>query len=159
MKQTRKVVLVFFAVGVVLLLSSCSAMLDAIYPERQIINVTAKVALASHLDTATTGSYVNVQLTDTFGNTLSNLVVNTPTSSDATYAYYNFQFTKLKNATYGLYSYYHSASSSGDYPPLGTYGPFYGTIYFSDPSSSIVSLVNVPYYQSSDTTNLLVVIN
>ncbi len=158
MKHARKLVLVFLAGGVAFLLSNCSAMLDGIYPERQIINATVKVALASHLDTGTSGSYVNVQLTDRFGNTLTSLLANAPTSSDATYAYYNLQFTKLKNATYGLYSYYHSASNL-NYPRLGTYGPYYGTIYFNDPSSSTVSLVTLPYYPSSDITNLMVVIN
>jgi len=158
MTHTRKLALVSLAMGIVFLLSSCSAMLDGIYPDRQIISVTVKVSLASHSDTGTSGSYVNVQLTDRFGNVLTSVVANAPTSSDATYAYYNLQFTQLKNATYGLYSYYHSASNL-NYPPVGTYGPYYGTIYFNDPSSSTVSLVTLPYYPSSDITTLTVVVN
>lgn len=134
MKQTRKLILVLLAAGVVLTLSSCNAMLDAIYPERQIINVEVRM----------TGVYpttINVQLLDGSGNSLESVTSNTGVF-DGTYTDYNFQFTKLKNATYGLYTYnYFNATY--------TYG-------FYDPSGYGTTSIPVPYYQSSDITNLTV---
>ena len=49
MKHARKLVLVSFSRGSSFLLSNCSAMLDGIYPERQIINATVKVWRWLHL--------------------------------------------------------------------------------------------------------------
>ena len=87
-------------------------------------------------------AYVNVQLLDASGSILSNVALSSPTSLDSHGIYhYEFQFTNLKNATYELYTY---ALGRGSTP------------YFFDPANVYTYYVSVPYYQSSDITDLVV---
>ncbi|HVP17570.1 MAG TPA: hypothetical protein VMU36_01140 [Spirochaetia bacterium] len=141
MKLMKKlVVMAALAAGSVVGLSSCNAMLDVIYPERQIVNVTVAVAF-SHSPV-----YVTVQLLDSSGNSVQGFTSYSYQSYDAVYNYYDFQFTKLKNDTYGLYTVYKPALSSSFY-----------TYYFYDPSNFYTSSVAVPYFKSSDITGPLTV--
>jgi len=136
MKIMRRLPLALIATGIVVLLSSCNAMLDTIYPTRQIISVDVELTFPS--------AYVNVQLLDSSANPLSSVAANAPSSVDAHGIYhYYFQFTKLKNATYGLLTY-----------AQGTGRP--ATYYFYDPANYYTFSVSVPYYQSSDITDLVV---
>lgn len=154
MTQTRKAAL-FFGVCIPLVLSGCSAMLDAIYPQRQIINVDVQVNASTHGDYTSTSSHVYVVLTGRQGYPLVGPVAATYTSLSQGYANYYFTFTKLASRTYGLYSYY-SGVTTGTAYPVG--GQPYG-YWFSDPSGLLTLTVSVPYNQSSDITDLTVVIN
>jgi hypothetical protein len=151
MKITKRLPLALTAAGIVVLLSSCNAMLDFIYPERQIINVTVEVNAVNHPDCILAASYAQVQLLDSTGITLSTLTSSSPTLTGG-YAYYTFQFTKLKNQTYGLWSLYYASLTSADWPePMGTPA-------FNVENSGQTTSVTLPYNQSSDITNLTVVI-
>lgn len=154
MKHMRTTAL-FLGAGIFLLLSSCNAMLDAIYPQRQIINVEAQVNVASHSDYSSRSSLVYVELTDRYGYPVASPVAATYTNVSNGYANYYFTFTKLNSRTYGLYSYY-SGSSSGIAYPVGGNPEGY---WFSNPSGVLSLTVSVPYSQSSDITNLTVSIN
>ena len=155
MKNTRQLSLVFLAAGVVLLLSSCSAMLDDIYPARQIISVDVQVNVSTHSDYTSQSSLAYVELTDRHGYPLGSPVAATYTNVSNGYANYYFTFTNLNSRTYGLYSYYSGVSTGTAYPVGGSpYG-----YWFSDPSGLLTLTVSVPYNTSSDITNLTVVIN
>lgn len=155
MKNTRQQILVFLAAGVVVLLSGCSAMLDAIYPARQIISVDVQVNASTHGDYTSTSSLVYVELTDSYGYPLASPVAATYTSLSKGSANYFFTLTKLNSGTYGLYSYYSGVSTGIAYPVGGTPSGY----WFSDPSGLLTLTVSVPYNKSSDITNLTVVIN
>ena len=154
MKPTGKTAL-FLGAGILLLLSSCSATLDAIYPQRQIISVEVQVNVTNHADYASPSSLAYVELTDRYGYPVAGPVAATYTNVSNGYANYFFTFTKLNAGTYGLYSYYAGSSSGIVYPvggnPLG--------YWFSNPSGLLSLTVSVPYSQSSDITNLTVLIN
>ena len=63
--KTRKILpLVLIVVGAAFLLSSCDAMLDAIYPSNQIsVDVAVRGTIGYHPDFALPGRYVQLQLT------------------------------------------------------------------------------------------------
>jgi hypothetical protein len=129
-------------------------MLDAIYPQRQIISVEVQVNVSTHSDYTSPSSLAYVELTDRHGYPLSGPVAAMYTSVSNGYADYYFTFTKLNPGTYGLYSYY-SGSSSGIAYPVGGNPAGY---WFSNPSELLCLTVSVPYSQSSDITNLTVLI-
>ncbi|MGA2612289.1 MAG: hypothetical protein ABSG38_02380 [Spirochaetia bacterium] len=155
MKITRKLPLVLLAAGMALLLSGCDPMLDGIFPERQIVNVTVEVYAPHHADYVSGYSYVQVQLLDSSGFVLTTLTSFSPTSYNSITGNlnYTFQFNKLKNDTYGLWSLYYG-SLTGYYPL-----PYGGTPTFSVENSGYTNSVTLPYNKSSDITNLTVVIN
>ena len=135
MKSLKELALIAIGAGLVLFVSGCNQMLDVIYPDRQIISVDVELSFPS--------GYVNVQLLDASARTISSVVETAPSSVDSRgYYHYYFQFAKLKNATYELYTY--AAGRPATY-------------YFYDPANYYTFNVSVPYYQSSDITDLLVV--
>ena len=149
MNINRRLPLALLIAGIVILLSSCNAMLDAIYPERQIIDVHVQVSAINHSDFVLTTSFVNVQLTDSSGYTITGAVALGPTSVTGGYVDYYITFTKLKNQSYGLSSYYYGSGFT--YYPFGSYPGL-----FEDPSGLPTYQITLPYYQSSDITNLTV---
>jgi len=98
---------------------------------------------------------VYVELTDRYGYPIAGPVAATPTSVSNGYASYYFSFIKLEPGTYGLYSYY-SGSLSGIVYPVGGNPLGY---WFSNPSGLLTLTVSAPYSQSSDITNLTVLVN
>ncbi|MGD0725260.1 MAG: hypothetical protein ABSB63_06820 [Spirochaetia bacterium] len=122
MKTKKLLPLVLLAVAAVLMLSSCDAMLDAIFPTNQIIVDVAVDALPGHhLDFAT--SPVTV-------------VLSGPTPATGTkyfdgydiynYAHYTFSFTNLKDGFYTINAYYYGAipASAGTFISMPDHSPF-----------------------------------
>lgn len=106
MKIKKLLPLVLLAVGALFLLSSCDALLDAIYPNNN-LTVNVAVVQSTHTDWALSGSYIYVLVYDSAGNaaTLSSGI----SSYDLANAYGSVSFPKLKNDTYTIYAYYHGA--------------------------------------------------
>jgi len=151
MKAIGKLPLLILEAGLLVLLSGCDQMLDGIFPERQIIQVQVKVPL--YHSVGLPGSSVNVQLTDGGASILTGPVAVTYSSYDSAFAYYQIQFTKLRNETYGLLAYYYDAATSGTY-----YSP-YGSSFFYNPAGIGVTSVTLPYFQSSDITPVTVLVD
>ncbi len=155
MKIARKLPFVLVAAGILVLLSSCNEMLDGIFPQRQIVNVTVEVYAPAHPDYASGYSYAKVQVLDNSGTVLSTLSSFSWTYDASTsYLIYSFQFTKLRNETYGLASLYYGSLLSAYYPSSSGTPSFY-----VENSAFPTTLVTLPYNQSSDITNLTVFIN
>ena len=99
--KTRKLLpLIILAVGAVLALSSCDAMLDAIFRTNQItVDVAVNGTIGNHPDFALPGRYVNLLLT---GPGVSASADATWNSYDGIYAHYYFTFTDLPDGFFAL---------------------------------------------------------
>lgn len=100
MKMRKLLPLVLLAVGSLFLLSSCDAMLDAIFPSN-VINIDVWVQASTHADFLAGGSYENVTLMDSNLAVVAN-VSQYYSSYDGFYVHYYFSFAKLNNGTYYL---------------------------------------------------------
>jgi len=124
--KTRKLLpLIILAVVAVLALSSCDAILDAIFQSNQIsVEVAVNTTIGRHTDFFT-GGYVNLQLT---GPGVSSSVSAYYGSWDGLYAYYYFTFPKLPDGGYNLFATYFGS--------ISTSAPIYNiTMPFKSPSN------------------------
>jgi hypothetical protein len=145
--KTRKILpLILLAVGSLFLLSSCDAMLDAIFQNNQIY-VDVEISGANYpLDWTAAyrfGAYpgsVTLSLYDvTTGSTTTS--TGSWTSADINYVHFPFTFTKLKGDTFTLTATFTSAH----------YFPTYQTLFY-DPSGLPMSSISMPYKNSGDST-------
>ena len=108
--KTRKLLpLIILAVVAVLTLSSCDALLDAIFASNQ-ISVDVAVLGSSHPDFAVSGRYVTVLLT---GPGVSSSADTTYGSWDGTRAHFYFTFADLPDGGYNLSATFYGSSISG----------------------------------------------
>jgi hypothetical protein len=138
--RTRKLVLlVLLAVGATFLLSSCDAILDAIYANNT-INVTAYV-LTSHSGSSSYYSSVTVSLSGASGATVSAGFSGTLAySGPYTYAvYYLPAIKKLPNGTYSMTSTFYDAVANYSF----------STYYFYDSSNNAYTSFSMPFDGSS----------
>lgn len=105
MKTKKLLPLVLLAVAAVLMLSSCDAMLDAIFPTNQII-VDVAVDALTHTDYAS--SPVTVVLSGPSSATASKHFDGYDFNN---YAHYTFSFTNLKDGLYAIDAYYYGVTT------------------------------------------------
>jgi hypothetical protein len=136
MKMRKLLPLVLLAIGAIFLLSSCDALLDAIYPNN---SLTIDVAVSTaHVDWAVPGSYAFIDVYDSAGNLAT---LSAPFSSyDLNYAYTSVNFPKLKNDTYTVYAFYHSVYSGYNYG-ASVYSPSQVVSFGSSLGSATVSAI------------------
>jgi len=104
MKMRKLLPVLILAVGSIFLLSSCDAMLDAIFASNQ-ISVEALVNPATHPDYAA-GGYVSITLYD---NTTGATKTTTATwGSFDGWVHYYVSFTKLKDDNFSLTTSYYN---------------------------------------------------
>jgi hypothetical protein len=148
MKIKKLLPLVLLAVTAVLMLSSCDAMLDAIFPSDQI---SVDVMVNKH--TLGTDFYsdwyygapstVSLTLYDVTAGGASTNQVSGWTDIDSNSVHYVFTFPNLKDHVYTMKATYHSYTS-GFY-----YGPNYD---FFDGSINLIAGVHMPYRTGHDST-------
>jgi hypothetical protein len=133
--KTRKLLpLILLAVGALFLLSSCDAMLDAIF-QNDVINLDVWVYGPSHADFTVGGSFENLQVMDSTFTVITN-ASQYYSSYDGTYIHYYFTVNKLKDGTYYLTTSYtgqitgNHGSSSNVYDGNGNFVG--GSITFPD---------------------------
>jgi len=156
MKIKKLLPLVLLAVAAVLMLSSCDAMLDAIFPTNQ---MTVDVAVSKNTIPAAAfyadwyNAYYFNNNPSTVALTLTDITAGTSTTrvrswsgADGIYVNYIFTFLNLKDHVYSLSAYYNSYSNSISYGPVTTIWD--GNIP--------MSAVQLPYKNSSDSTGHLV---
>ena len=118
MKVRKMRPLLILAVGAVVLLSSCNALLDAIYPPNTIY-LDVAVNVSTHTDYLI--SSANAQLHD---NSYGNLLVSSVDAaasrhnrwSGSGYVHYYFTFARLDNDTYTVTATYNSSAGTGTPP-------------------------------------------
>jgi len=115
MKIKKLLPLVLLAVAAVLMLSSCDAMLDAIFPTNQII-VDVSVDALTHQDYAISPVSVYVS-----GPSSASASKHFDGYDNYNYAHYTFSFTGLKDGFYTINAYYDS-HFTGTTWPSSTYG-------------------------------------
>jgi hypothetical protein len=108
MKNKKLLPLVLLAMAAVLMLSSCDAMLDAIFPSNQIF-VDVAVFIPSHADYPF--STVTVILS---GAASANGTASWDGYDSHGYAHYYFNFTDLKDGAYVIDAYYNPYSGAPD---------------------------------------------
>ena len=148
MKIKKLLPLILIAMAAVLVLSSCDAMLDAIFPTNQI---SVDVMVSKH--TPATDFYsdwyfgypstVTLILTDQTSG-VSTTQVGSWSDIDSNYVHYIFTFLKLGDHVYTMTAYYHSYS-----PPHNTYGPNFD---FFDGPIDLIGGVQMPYRTGHDST-------
>ena len=146
MKIKKLLPLVLLAAATVLMLSSCDAMLDAIFPSNQI---SVDVMASKH--TFGTDFYsdwyhcnpstVTITLVDNTAGTMQTQV-GSWTDIDNHYVHYVFTFLKLGDHVYSMTATYHSYASGLDYPPNSSF--YDGNI--------LLPVVKMPYANSVDST-------
>jgi hypothetical protein len=145
MKIKKLLPLVLLAVTAVLMLSSCDAMLDAIFPSNQ-ISVDVMVNKASNPSFFSDwyyGTPSTVTLTLLDNNTgVSSTLSGGWTDIDSKYVHYVFTFLKLKDHVYSFTAYYSSVTAGGP--------PFLQT-QFWDGSTGMYA-VQMPYRTGHDST-------
>lgn len=114
MRAKKLLPLILLAVGALFLLSSCDAILDAIYANNT-LDVTVDV---SHFDTgyANPSSYVEVTLTGASG---ASSTANANTIYTGNYSTFDVPFSKLPNGNYTITVTYYGYS----YPYYYPFGP------------------------------------
>jgi len=144
MKIKKLLPLVLLAVTAVLMLSSCDAMLDAIFPSDQ-ISVDVMVSKVNFYADWYHGTPSSVQLTltDVTAGGAQTTQVGGWTDIDSAYVHYVFTFLNLKDHVYTFTAYYSSVSAG---PPA--FGP---VIEFWDGSLRMYS-VQMPYRTGHDST-------
>jgi hypothetical protein len=148
MKMRKLLPLVLLAVGSLFLLTSCDALLDAIFASNQ-IQVQVSVYRGTNPLTDIYQDWlhqypstVTLTLTDITEGSNSTVVTGWD-GRDSNYLYFDVSYIKLKDHTYTLTAYYHSIYSGF------TYGPV--TVFY-DPNSVPMGSINMPYHNSGDST-------
>jgi len=142
MRVKKLLPLILLAVGAVFLLSSCDAILDAIYANNT-INVTVEIPNA-YPGYNNPYSYVTVTLGGASGATESVSVTNPGLL--ASYGYYYLpSMKKLPNGNYSITTQYYDASN----------GNTYQVSDFYDPGNNLVTSMSLPY-GGSNTANVVV---
>ena len=146
MKIKKLLPLVLLAVTAVLMLSSCDAMLDAIFPSNQI---SVDVMVSKNTNGAFYNDWlhgydstVTLTLYDATTN-VSSTQVGSWTDIDSVYVHYVFTFLKLKDHVYSLTALYSSATAGP--PPFGPVNVFYDGNYQ-------LFAVQMPYRTGGDST-------
>jgi hypothetical protein len=146
MKIKKLLPLVLLAVTAILMLSSCDAMLDAIFPSDQIsvdVMVYKNYSPAFHIDWQTgDASTVALTLTDVTTGVSSTLSAGW-SDIDSNYVHYVFTFLRLKDHVYSLSALYYSVDA-GPTPFLQT--------QFWDGSTISMYAVQMPYRNGHDST-------
>jgi len=143
MKIKKLLPLILIAMAAVLALSSCDAMLDAIFPTNQ-ISVDVMVSRLTFPKDWQFGypSTVTLTLTDQTSG-VSTTQVGSWTDIDSNYVHYVFTFLKLGDHVYTMKAYYYS------YFFNATYGPNFD---FFDGSVDLIGGVRMPYRTGHDST-------
>jgi hypothetical protein len=140
MRLKKLLPLILLAVGTLFLLSSCDAILNALYANNTIIPTVA-VSIA-HIDFSIAS--VQVNLGGASGG-VSSAYFSGTTSGGYAY-YYCPSLTRLPNGTYTITTSYYGTSHT------------YLTNSFQDPSGATVTSITMPY-DGSTSANVLSVIN
>jgi hypothetical protein len=148
--KTRKILpLVLLAVGSLFLLSSCDAMLDAIFQNNQVtVDVAVSYARAYNDWFYGTNSQVSCTIFDGSGNPTTS--TGSWTSLDGFAVHYNFTFTKLKNDTYSFAALYRGYT----FGPAGNDGNLYDGTYGSTTFIPLLTspFLTMPYKNPGDST-------
>ena len=122
MKIRKLIPLAILAVVAVVALSSCDAMLDAIFSKNQ-ITVDVQVATSSYPVNYDYyngyGAYVTATITDSSGKTASQNTYYYSSANSSTIDY-NFTFPNLSDGTYTISSTYYSYYNGGTYYSAST---------------------------------------
>jgi hypothetical protein len=141
MKIRKILPLALLAVGALFMLTSCDAMLDALFPANS-LTVYVHVPASYYTDYAT--ATMKVDVTSTTGTVyVAGPVTELATDSDG-YVNYSFSFPKLSN---------------GDYNIVATYdGPYYYAVQpqFTPDSINYQSTIHLPPSGTSTTRSLAV---
>jgi hypothetical protein len=132
MRVKKLLPLILLAVGALFLLSSCDAILDALYANNT-INVTPTVSNA-YPGAVSPKSYVNVIISGATGGTQT--AYYSYTSSSVNY-YDTLSFSKLPNGNYTIAAYYFEYAGGGTYLE---YGPQYQSLSMPYNGSSSADL-------------------
>lgn len=143
MKMRKLVPLVLLAVGSLFLLTSCDALLDAIFPSN-VINLDVAVVATTHADFTLSNAFVNVQIV---GPGVADSVNASWSSYDGSYVHYYFTFIKLKNDAFTVYATYYGPITAPSGDPA--------TLYLG-PSNEPLQTVLLPYENPNDLTGHLV---
>jgi len=146
MKMRKLLPLVLLAVGSLFLLTSCDALLDAIFASNQIqVQVSVyKGTNGAFFEDWLNGypSTVTLTLSDINSGTQSTVVTSWD-GIDSNYLYFNVQYIKLKDHTFTLSATYNSSYSGLSYGPVTS---------FYDPNNVGMGSIQMPYSNPGDST-------